>query len=111
MKRSVSAGGRRLEYTLVRSNRKSVLMQALPEGRTKVYAPSYMHLREVDAMVREKMPELMRMHEQLENALRQNRLEHPVAPGSRVCVEGRGLSLVLEKGERISLKIDGDRIR
>jgi len=109
MKRVVAADGRRLEYILVQSKRKSVLFQALPGGITKVYAPVYARLREIDAMVRERIPELLDMHEKLETELARNRLAHPVAPGSRVCVEGRALELVLERGERVSLKIDGGR--
>ncbi|MBQ8507688.1 MAG: M48 family metallopeptidase [Clostridia bacterium] len=108
MKRSVLSGGQPLEYILIQSKRKSVLMQALPEGVTKVYAPAYMRLKDIDAMVRKKIPELKQMHERLDNELRRSRLEHPVSPGSRICVEGKGLRLILEKGERISMKIDGE---
>lgn len=109
MKRAVSAGGRRLEYILVQSNRKSVLFQALPGGVTKVYAPTYARLRDIDAMVRERMEELFAMHDKLETELIKNRLDHPVAPGSRICVEGVGRELVLEKGDRVSLKMDENR--
>ena len=48
MKRTVRAGGRRIEYTLIQSVRKNVLLQALPEGQTRVYAPKAMRLRDVE---------------------------------------------------------------
>lgn len=124
MKRSVSGGGRRMEYILLRSQRKSVLFKALPGGETRVYAPSYLPLRDVDRMVLERMEELLEMHRRLEHALEENRLAHPVAPGSRICVEGEGLELTLVRGEKTCLRIedgkcvlrlrepeDGDRVR
>lgn len=108
MKRSVCAGGRRLEYILVQSRRASVLFQALPGGVTKVYAPMYLRLRDVDEMVRQRVPELLQLHERLETELERNRLAHPVEPGSRICVEGRGRSLELRRGENIRLQLDED---
>ena len=108
MKRVVCADGLRLEYILIQTSRSSVLLQALPGGQTRVYAPARMRLRDIDAMVRSRIAELQAMHEQLEHELEKNRLDHPVSPGSRICVEGKGLSLVLEEGERISLRIGPD---
>ena len=109
MKRSVSQDGLQLEYSLVRSSRKNVLLKALPGGETRVYAPTYLPLREIDSLVRKKIPELRRLHDQLENELLKNRLDHPVTPGSRICIEGRAHSLHLEKGERTGLKIEDGR--
>ena len=74
-----------------------------------MYAPAYLRLKDIDRMVLERMEEITAMHRQLEHALEENRLKHPVEPGSRICVEGRGLELALEKAERISLKIEGER--
>ena len=48
MKRTVCAEGRRIEYILIQSVRKNVLLQALPEGQTRVYAPRQMRLRDID---------------------------------------------------------------
>ena len=72
MIRTVCGEGRRLEYILIRSQRRDVLLQALPEGKTRVYAPSYMHLRDVDALVRSRMEELTQMHAALEHQLAEN---------------------------------------
>lgn len=62
MKRTVRAGDRRIEYTLIQSVRKNVLLQALPEGQTRVYAPKAMRLRDVDELVRQKAGEIAAMH-------------------------------------------------
>jgi len=108
MKRRVSANGRTLEYILIRSQRRDVMFKALPGMETRVYAPSYLSLKQADAMVRERMDALLQMHMQLENQLRENRLRHPVDEGSRICIEGRAYLLRRMQGKRISLKITGD---
>ena len=105
MKRSVSQGKERLDYILIRSQRRDVLFKALPEGETRVYAPSCMHLKDVDNMVRLRMTELKAMHRRLDQELEQNRLNHPGNEGSRICVEGRGLDLHLKKAARTSAVI------
>ena len=86
-------------------------MQALPEGKTRVYAPSYMHLRDVDALVRARIAELAELHAALEHQLAENRLRHPVEPGSRICIEGRALRLELERGPQVALELDGEACR
>ena len=108
MKRSVIQDGIRLEYILIRSQRRNVLFKALPEGETRVYAPSWMHLRDVDNMVRARMGELREMHRRLDRELEQNRLSHPVNPGSRICIEGRGRALELKQSARIRAEIDDE---
>ena len=109
MKRSVSGNGRRLEYILIRSRRRDVLFKALPGGETRVYAPAYLPLREADALVRERMDALLRMHDQLERQLAQNRLRHPVAQGSRICIEGRAYALERAQGKHVALRLEGER--
>ena len=111
MIRVVCGDGRRLEYILIRSQRKNVLLQALPEGKTRVYAPSYMHLREVDALVRSRITELAGMHDALENQIRENRLMHPVDDGSRICVDGRAYSLELVQADRVRMELEGSICR
>jgi len=108
MKREVKAGNIRLEYDLMRTTRKNVLIKALPEGKTRVYAPSYMNLREVDRLVIEKADEICRIHRRLEEALRENRVMHPVAEGSRICIEGRGYGLILKAAGRTRMEISGE---
>lgn len=107
MKRRVRAPGGEMEYILIRAARRDVLLKALPGGETRVYAPSTARLRDVDALVIERAAEIRRMHEALERQLAENRLRHPVAPGSRICIEGRAYALRLEWGARTRLSLTG----
>ena len=86
MKRTVIQNGKKFEYNLVRSQRRDVLLKALPGGETRVYAPSTLPLRRADELVLERLEELQRMHARLEEQLRLNRLRHPVDEGSRICI-------------------------
>ena len=108
MKRSVAVEGGRLEYVLIRSQRRDVLLKALPGGETRVYAPSWARIREIDALVRSRAGELRRMHEELEHALERNRLNHPVSEGSRICIEGTAYALRRVPGARVALKLAGE---
>jgi len=108
MKRTVLAGGARLEYTLIQSSRRDVLLQALPEAGIRVYAPKYMGLREVDALVREKAGELTRMRRDVEAKLEADRRAHPVTDGSPILIEGRRCALRLHEGPRRTGKLVGD---
>lgn len=108
MKREIKAGNIRIEYELMRTSRKNILIKALPEGKTKVYAPSYMNLREVDRLVTQRADEIRAIHRRLEEALRENRVIHPVSEGSRICIEGRGYRLLLKEAARTKMEIIGD---
>ena len=107
MKRTIAAAGGRLEYILIRTRRQDVLIRALPGGETRVYAPSWARIRDVDALVRERAGELKRLHAELEGELARSRLNHPVAEGSRVCVEGKSYALRRARGARVTLRLDG----
>lgn len=108
MKRRVDRDGRSLEYILIRARRRDVLFKALPGGETRVYAPSYLPLRQADALVRERMDEILALHMQLEDVLRINRLRHPVEEGSRICIEGKAYELKRKQGARTTLRLEGD---
>jgi predicted metal-dependent hydrolase len=88
MKRTVIAGNRRIEYILFQTPRKNVLFQALPEGVTRVYAPKYMRLRDIDEMVRQRADQLEEMHRNMDHHLEEDRRKHPVTDGSTLMVEG-----------------------
>ena len=105
MKRSVMAGNIRIEYELMRTSRKNVLIRALPEGKTKLYAPSYMSLRAADRLIIEKAEEIRKIHRRLEKSLRENRVSHPVSQGSRICIEGRGYNLCLKAAKRTKMEM------
>lgn len=105
MKRTVLKDGKKFEYNLVRSQRRDVLLKALPGGETRVYAPSTLPLRRADALVLERLEELQRMHERLEEQLRMNRLRHPVKEGSRICIEGEAYLLERVQSRRVGMKL------
>lgn len=100
MKRVVIADGLRVEYTLIQAQRRDVLFQALPEAGIRVYAPKYLPLREVDALVRERAAELTRMRREAEAGLEKRRKAHPVTDGSPILIEGRRHALRLVRGQR-----------
>ena len=108
MKRTVCADGRRIEYILIQSVRKNVMLQALPEGQTRVYAPRQMRLRDVDALVRDSAGQIARMHEDLDRRLDADRQAHPVTEGSAVAVEGEMKTLRLHQGRTRAEVQDGE---
>ena len=109
MKRSVAAGGRRVDYTLIQSRRADVLFQALPTKGIRVYAPKYLRLRDIDAMVAQRAAELIEMQRAVEARLAADRLAHPVADGSAILIEGRPHALRLFQGRRVRDEIaDGE---
>lgn len=109
MKRVVCVDSRRIEYILIQSVRQNVLLQALPEGETRVYAPKHMRLREIDSVVRQNAARIGELHAQLDRRLDEDRLAHPVSEGSRIAVEGVPCLLRLHEG-RARAEVSGDEI-
>lgn len=108
MKRVVRAGDRRIEYILIQTARRNVLLQALPEGQTRVYAPKQMKLRDIDETVRANAESITRMHESLDRKLDEDRRNRPVSEGSRISVEGEMLTLRLHEGRTRAEFSDGE---
>ena len=111
LKRCVNAAVGRIEYTLIQSSRRDVLLQALPEAGIRVYAPKYMRLRDVDALVRERAAELVEMQRGVEAKLEADRRAHPVTDGSPILIEGRRCALRLREGARRTGRLAGDEYR
>ena len=108
MKRAIVASGRRIEYTLIQASRRDVLFQALPEAGIRVYAPKYLRLRDIDAMVRERAGQLLDMQRDVEAKLEADRRAHPVADGSPILIEGARRVLRLHEGARRTGKVVGE---
>lgn len=108
MKRSVVEGGRSIEYTLIKAARRDVLFQALPGGVTRVYAPSYMRLKAIDEMVRQRAEEITRMHLELDRHMEMNRMKHPVSDGSALMIEGKRYCIRLHEGKAVKGEIIGE---
>lgn len=96
MKRSVSVGRRRVEYTLIAGRRENILLQALPDDKIRVYAPANARLRDIDALVKSRIAWIDEMHARL-------RLEAsaPTLDGAEtVLLEGRRVPLTVIFGNR-----------
>lgn len=116
MIRSVRVGLRRVEYTLITSRaRTTVLLQALPEGKIRVYAPAGVSLREMDSAVKNHMAEIDRAHAGYERAaahlpdtvlLRGRRLPLKLIPaeGSRISVQDGALRVLTPYRDSASQK-------
>lgn len=95
MKRVVSIGRRKVEYTLISSaKRENVLLQALPEGKIRVYAPQGARLRDVDALVKARMDWIDEMHRDLSLVEHRQRL----ADVSGILLEGKRVPIRIEVG-------------
>ena len=99
MKRAVTVGGAQLEYILIQSVRRDVMLQALPNGQTRVYALKGMRLKDIDDIVLKSFGELKEMHQKLDQRLDDARAKHPMTDGSRVAVEGELKPLHVLRGE------------
>lgn len=98
MKRVVCVGSRRIEYILIQTSRSNVLLQALPEGQTRVYAPKTMKLRAIDETVRKNAETIAGLHAKLDRQIDEDRKNKPVSDGSLISVEGELLRLRLHQG-------------
>ena len=88
MTRTICTVGQQTEYTLICSrNRTSFLLQALPQGKIRLYAPAGCSLREADRLVRQNLDRIASAHEAMAAALQ-------VLPNS-LLYEGRRLMIRL----------------
>lgn len=100
----------RVDYILIQTSRRNVQIKALPGGETRVYAPAWMRLRDIDAIVSEKIDAIVRMHKALDRAVNADHAAHPVGEGSLISVEGTPRKLHLQCGKQISMKLSEDAL-
>lgn len=110
MKRSVSAGGVRIDYDLYRTGRTSVMLRVLPNGETRVYAPTAAHLRSVDRFVAEHARDILRMRETLDANIAEYHRNHPVGEGVRIPVEGRPVPIRVHEAARRMCRVNEDSV-
>ena len=111
MLRTIKRGKQSLEYNLIQTSRKSgIQIKALPGGETRVYAPMWMHLRDIDAAVRGELDVILKMHEAVARSIDDRKAAHPSTEGSTVTVEGKPRSLHLIQGGSVKLELDGERL-
>ena len=104
MKRTVKIGGRAVEYTLISSSaRTNLLLQALPEGRIRLYAPAGLPLREADRLVRERIEWIDEMHRRIEG---ETPARAAFDPAKGIPLEGRRVPVEIVRGaaNRAALK-------
>lgn len=80
MKRVVIADGARIEYVLIQTARRDILIQVPEGGAVRVYAPKTARLAGIDALVRKHAPNILAMAEKRKLA--------PLRNGDFVSVEG-----------------------
>ncbi|MCR4576945.1 MAG: M48 family metallopeptidase [Clostridiales bacterium] len=103
MIRSVRKGAYTLEYTLIcAKNRSSLLLQALPGGKARLYAPKGYSVRLADRFVLEHLDELIKAQKKLEEA--ENRVP------DTVLLRGVRLPLYLEHGIKGRVQADENGI-
>jgi len=108
MKRQVKIGARTLEYTLIATpTRTSVLLQALPEGKIRVYAPKSARLRDMDALVKERIGWIDEMHFALDQETRRAR----VSETNSLLFEGRRIPVSIIKGKKNSISVENGAMR
>lgn len=110
MQRTVRNENARVDYILIQTSRRNVQIKALPGGETRVYAPAWMRLRDIDAIVSEKIDAIVRMHKALDRAVNADHAAHPVGEGSLISVEGTPRKLHLQCGKRVSMKLSEDAL-
>ena len=105
MKRIVRARGESIEYMLVCvRNRTSYLLQALPQGKIRLYAPAGCSLREADGIVKQNLDKIRLAHANMAKASR-------ALPG-HVLLEGkmRKIEIVPSGAGRITVLEDTLRV-
>lgn len=96
MKRRVRAGGALIEYTLVQTARRDVLIQALEGGLTRVYAPKHARLADIDELVRQNAEKIAAMAQRLK--------PRPLTDGDIIRVEGKPRRVTIRRGaENVAL--------
>lgn len=104
MKRSVKKDGKTLEYTLICSvSRKNVLIQALPEGKVRVYAPKNARLREMDDLVLSRWDWIGEAHKSFLLQAKSNAF----CPENGVLVEGRRIKVSVVRAVKAGCRLEG----
>lgn len=99
MKRKIRADSGVIEYTLIQTARRDILIQALEGGLTRVYAPKHTRLTDIDAVVRENAEKIAAMAESLRPA--------PLKNGDAVRIEGVPRRVEIRRGPaRVQLSDD-----
>ena len=108
MLRVVRSGSKRLEYELRQTGRKDILFHILPGQTLKVYAPQFMHLRDIDEIVRKRIDEMLAKQAELDAKLSENNAAHPVSDGSALHFGGKTYTLKLIPSSETGLSFENE---
>lgn len=106
MRRIVRAGGKSIEYELIKTGRQSVEIRVLPEG-IRVFAPTHTALKAADAMVIERADWIEEAQHRLRQYADDRLAEYPMTNGMTFPLEGRQVTLRLIPGGG-SFRLEGD---
>ena len=107
MKRTVKKDGKTLSYTLICSvNRRNVLLQALPQGAVRVYAPKNARLKEMDELVLSRWDWILEMHKQLDCRVPVQAFD----PANGILFEGKRMPVEIRKSVRPDVFFENDRL-
>ena len=96
MLRSVKVNGQLIEYELAQTVRASVELRVLPDG-LRLFAPKSFPLRQADQFVRDRAAWIREAQGRLDAYRSREEARFPMTEGMPVPVEGRQLTLRLEK--------------
>ena len=96
------------EYTLIRSDRRSLELRVLPDQRLQIRAPRRTPVRDIEAFLRSRLPWLARTRARL--AERPAPLALPLAHGARHPLLGQPVELKVQPGKRQMTLLQGDQL-
>lgn len=106
MKRIVKKNGKSLEYTLICSTRTNCLLQALPEGKVRLYAPKGASLREMDQLVLSRWEWIEEMHK----SLSAQAADPAFDPKNGVLIQGKRVPLEIQRSVRNEIFLADGRL-
>ena len=107
MLRSVKAGGEIIQYELMQTVRASVELRVLPDG-LRLFAPRSYPLRQADQFVRDRADWIRQARARLDAYRSREAERFPMTAGMAVSVEGRQLTLRLERAASRSAHFEDD---
>ena len=107
MTRSLRLPQGTVQYELMRTSRRDVMLKALPGGVIRVYAPGRVALRELDRLVTERWQELEAMSRALDSRIAREQAAHPVTEGRMLTVHGESVTLRLREGAAAKAVLSG----
>ncbi|HHX18710.1 MAG TPA: M48 family metallopeptidase [Clostridium sp.] len=103
----------KIEYKLVRSNRKTVSIQLLEDGDVKVSAPFSVTKTQIDEIIKGKLSWILKKQEELKRIYKEKNVDRKFEDGEKICYLGEEYSLKIIKTKEVSqskVVIDNDNM-